>query len=642
VNLVRAQNISVQLGQRHLLREAQFSLDSGERVALIGRNGAGKSTLLKVIAGFQYADDGTIWVREGARVAELPQDPQWVEPRQVFDAVLDGVPALRGSISRWHELTMLLAHAVSENETLLPELAKVQAMLEAQGGFDLALRIEEILSRLGLDGSSDVTALSGGAQRRVWLARALISNPDVLLLDEPTNHLDVGGIEWLQTYLQSFSGGVILVTHDRAFLKATATRIVELDRGQLTSWPGDYENYVRRREEREHAETQDHAQFDRELAEEESWIRQGVKARRTRNMGRVRRLIAMREERKQRMDAVGRVALQMQVGAASGKLVFEAKSLQLQLGGKWIVRDFSTRVERGDRIGLIGPNGIGKTTLLRLLLGESLPQSGSVVRGSRVEVGYFDQHRGELNPEWTALENLCEGSDHLEVGGRQMHGISYLDRFLFTADRARTPVKALSGGERNRLTLARLLARPTNVLVMDEPTNDLDLETLEVLEDALLDYEGTLLLVSHDRAFVDAVVTSVWLFEGDGVVHEYIGGYQEAMAQAQARSKKARGAAPVTMDARPQKASSREAAAAKGSKLSYREQQELESLPERIEQMELELARTQQRITEPEFYRLPPDQMHAALKEVDALQAALDVAMDRWALLESRQPQRGV
>ncbi len=518
--LITLQNVDFSVGGPLLLEKAELSIEPGERIALIGRNGAGKSTLLKLLSGDHKPDDGEVRVQQGVRVTRLEQEVPHGAAGSVFDVVADGLGELGQWLAEFHHLS----HAeVFDGDAL----GAVQAKIDAANGWGLDQRVEETLTKLELDGEAEFGRLSGGMKRRVLLARALVSAPDLLLLDEPTNHLDIEAIDWLEAFLKSWSGSVVFVTHDRRFLRALATRIVEIDRGQVTSWPGDWANYERRREERPNAQAQENARFDKLLAQEEVWIRQGIKARRTRDEGRVRRLKAMRNERSQRREMSGNVKMEAAQAENSGKKVIDVKDISFAFGERCMVKDFSTTILRGDRIGLIGPNGSGKTTLLKLLLGDLAPDRGEVVAGTNLQIAYFDQYRAVLREDWTAIENVAEGRDFLEFNGKRKHVHAYLQDFLFTPERARAPITRLSGGERNRLLLAKLFAQPSNLLVMDEPTNDLDVETLELLEELLADYTGTLLLVSHDRDFLDNVVTSTMVMEGEGVVGEYVGGYSD-------------------------------------------------------------------------------------------------------------------
>ncbi|HSH84814.1 MAG TPA: ATP-binding cassette domain-containing protein, partial [Guyparkeria sp.] len=475
--LLTVDNLQFAIGNRTLLDRAELAVERGEKLALIGRNGEGKSTFLKILAGIQRSDGGQIRLEPGATVAYLPQDPQLDTDETVYSVIAEGLGDLHDVLTEYHRLT----HS-ADSDAALDRLAELQQQLEERDGWLAGQKIDEIITRLGLDADASVRGLSGGERRRVLLGQALVSEPDLLLLDEPTNHLDISGIEWLEDLVRRFLGAVIFITHDRAFLKRLATGIVELDRGHLTLWPGDYDNYLRRRAERDNAEALEDARFDKTLAQEEVWIRQGIKARRTRNEGRVRNLERLRAERAARREKAGKVTLSAESGRSSGKIIAETKNVDVSFGDRTVIRNLTTTIQRGDRVGLVGPNGAGKSTLIKLLLGQIEPTAGQVKRGSQLEIAYFDQHRAQLRDDWTAIENLCDGGDRLQVGESNVHGIGYLQQFLFTPERARTRVELLSGGERNRLLLAKLFAQPANLLVLDEPTNDLDLETLDVLE----------------------------------------------------------------------------------------------------------------------------------------------------------------
>ena len=637
--LITLQNVDFSVGGPLLLEKAELSIEPGERIALIGRNGAGKSTLLKLLSGDHKPDDGEVRVQQGVRVTRLEQEVPHGAAGSVFDVVADGLGELGQWLAEFHHLS----HAeVFDGEAL----GNVQAKIDAANGWGLDQRVSETLTKLDLDGDAEFGRLSGGMKRRVLLARALVSSPDVLLLDEPTNHLDIEAIDWLEAFLKGWSGSVVFVTHDRRFLRALATRIVEIDRGQVTSWPGDWANYERRREERLNAQAQENARFDKLLAQEEVWIRQGIKARRTRNEGRVRALKEMRNERAQRLERQGKASFQLETAESSGKRVIELDNVSFAWPGHVpLVRNLSLNVMRGDRIGLIGNNGSGKSTLLKLLLGQLEPTSGTVKHGTKLEVAYFDQLRAALNLEQTVIDNISEGRDFIEINGERRHVISYLGDFLFSPERARTPVKALSGGERARLLLARLFSKPANMLVLDEPTNDLDVETLELLEEVLAGFDGTVLLVSHDRAFLDNVVTSSLVFEGHGKVREYVGGYADWLRQGgkvESLAEWDSGAmAPDTPEpaaAEPTPAAPAPAPAAAPAqpkvKLSYKLQRELDSLPAQMEKLEAELEALQAKVGDPAFYQQPSEKTTAVLDQMAAKQAELDAAMERWAELE--------
>jgi len=621
MSLLSLNDVDYSVGGPLLLERVDLAIEPGERIALIGRNGAGKSTLLRLLSGELKPDDGRIVADDALRVARLEQEVPAGAAGSVFDVVAAGLGDTGALLARYHHL----AHAEAVDTAAL---AAVQARIEAAHGWDVDRRVLEILSRLALDGDADFARLSGGMKRRVLLARALVSAPDLLLLDEPTNHLDIAAIDWLEGLLKAWNGALVFVTHDRRFLRALATRIVEIDRGRVTSWPGDWDNYQRRREERLNAEAQEQARFDKLLAQEEVWIRQGIKARRTRDEGRVRRLQAMRRERAQRREAAGNVRMDTAQAGASGKKVIEARDVSFTFGDRVLVRDFSTTILRGDRIGLIGPNGSGKTTLLKLLLGELLPQSGEVRIGTQLQVAYFDQQRATLREDWNALENVAEGLEFVEIGGRRKHVVGYLQDFLFAPERARAPITRLSGGERNRLLLAKLFARPSNLLVMDEPTNDLDVETLELLEELLADYPGTLLLVSHDRDFLDNVITSTLVMEGEGRIGEYVGGYSDWLRQ--------RGAAdPVAeMPKSPQAVPAAPKPVEAKRRLGYQAARELEALPAQIEALEAEIAAMTESMRDPAFYRRGRAAIEAHNQRLAAAQAELDAAYARWSELE--------
>jgi ATP-binding cassette subfamily F protein uup len=632
--LVALDRVSLAFGHLPLLEDAVLRIERGERISVVGRNGAGKSTLLRIVSGEQAPDAGSVWTEQGLRVARLEQDVPFSADRTVFDVVADGLGDLSELVAGYHRTAVRLAE--EGTPALLEQLGRRQHELEERGGWRIEQRVELVLSHLDLPSEAIVDTLSGGWRRRVLLARALVAEPDLLLLDEPTNHLDIDAILWLESFLSEYPGAVVFVTHDRAFLQRVATRIVEIDRGRLTSWPGDYETFVRRKDERLADEAVRHDKFDKRLAEEEAWLRQGVKARRTRNEGRVRALMAMRQERAARREQPGGVRLRIERAAASGQVVIEADEVTKRFGSKTVVGRLSVRIMRGDRIGLIGPNGAGKTTLLRLLLGELAPDDGEVRRGANVEVAYYDQQREQLDPVRTVFETVGDGNDTVTVNGRSRHVNAYLRDFLFPPERAQSPVGALSGGERNRLLLARLFTRPANLLVLDEPTNDLDLETLELLEAQLVEWPGTLLLVSHDRVFLDNVVTSTLVFEGDGRVEEYVGGYQDWLRQRKAPatpSPAPGGATPPGPRAMGLPAPAPTGAARK---LSFKERRELEELPGRIEALEAEQRALGGVIADPAFYTETPDAIRAALERAEQIERDLHELYARWDALDSR------
>jgi ATP-binding cassette subfamily F protein uup len=631
MTLVRLDDVSMAFGHVPLLDHAGMAIEAGERVAIIGRNGTGKSTLLQILSGELAPDAGRVWRAPDSSVARLAQDPALATPQSVFDVVAEGLGDLRDLVVAYHHAATAVADAASD--AALHRLGELQHELEERDGWRVEQRVELVLTRLALDADRPVATLSGGWKRRVLLARALVSQPSLLLLDEPTNHLDVAAIEWLETLLSDYAGAAVFVTHDRAFLDRLATRVVELDRGRLTSWPGSYASFVEKKDAWLANEALADEKFDKKLAVEEAWLRRGVKARRTRDEGRVRALMAMRQERAERRARVGNVKLHVETAERSGHVVFEAERVSLSYGGHAVVSDFSTRILRGDRIGFIGPNGAGKTTLLRLLVGDLVPDSGEVTRGTNVDVAYFDQQREQLDPERTVVDTIADGNDTVTVGGTTRHVYGYLEDFLFPPERARSPVKALSGGERNRLLLARLLTRPANVLILDEPTNDLDIETLERLEAELVAFQGTLLIVSHDRRFLNNVVTSTLVFEGDGRIEEYVGGYDDWLRQRQAPDVTA--AATTSTPAAPTPVAEATRALAK-TKLSYKEKRELESLPARIEAAESESARVRAAIEAPDFYKEPAASIAATLARVGELARELEELYRRWDELDSR------
>jgi len=585
-------------GHLPLLDQASFRIDARERVSIIGRNGTGKSTLLQIVGGDVAPQSGEVWHEPGLRIGRLPQDALVAEDREVFAVVAEG-----------------LASTVTDS-------------------WQVDQQVRMTLSRLQIPADATMDRLSGGWKRRVVLARALVGEPDLLLLDEPTNHLDIETMRWLEDWLADYAGTVLFVTHDRVFLQALATRIVELDRGRLTSWPGDYATFLRRKEESLAVEAAQDARFDKRLAEEEAWLRQGIKARRTRNEGRVRALLAMREERAARRSQIGSVRFQTEISERSGQMVLEVERVSKLFDGRaFVVRDFSARVMRGDRVGLIGANGSGKTTLLKLLIGELDPDDGEVRRGANVQIAYYDQQREQLDPERTVWQTVADGLETVTINGATQHVFGYLRDFLFPPERAQSPVRALSGGERNRLLLARLFARPFNVLVMDEPTNDLDIETLELLEERLATWPGTLLLVSHDRAFIDHVVTSTLVFEGDGHVQEYIGGYEDWLRQRRSV---------VSGSSRTPVLSgfSRTRSVTSPRKPSYKEQLELEQLPARIEALEVEQRQLQAAVSDADFYKKPAGEIHETLGRLEELETLLLDAYTRWDALDSRTTAR--
>jgi len=624
--LLRFDKVSLAYGHHPLLSRVDLDIEAGERVCLVGRNGTGKSTLFRVITGAATPDDGEVWRPDTLRVAHLEQEVPPDSRLSIFETVAEGLGETGHLLTGYHNAAM---HSDGGAEALR-ELAALQARIEARGGWNQAHKVDTVLSRLNLPPDKPLAACSGGLRRQVMLARALVSDPDLLLLDEPTNHLDIAAILWLEEYLLDFSGALVFITHDRAFLRHLATRIIELDRGVLVSFPGDYDHYLRRKEEMLDAEARAAEKFDKKLAAEEAWIRRGIQARRTRNEGRVRALQAMRRERARRLDSQGSASFGLDAGESSGKLVVDLRDVSFGYGDHQVVRGLSTRILRGDRVGIVGPNGSGKSTLLKLILGELAPTSGQVVMGTRLATAYFDQQRAQLDPDKTVRQNVSEGSDYVDVRGRSRHVIGYLKEFLFPAERIDSPVKALSGGERNRLLLAKLFTRPANLMVLDEPTNDLDVDTLELLEDLLTEYEGTLLLVSHDRAFLDNVVTSTLVFEGNGRVGEYVGGYEDWLRQRAVRQ--AGAAAPRTPAVAARKGG--DAQAPPRRKLGYKEQRELDALPARIEALEREQDALQVAMHEPAFFQQPGEAIAAHQQRLEAIARELAQAYQRWETLE--------
>ncbi len=634
-------NAALAYGHVALLDHVDFQLDEGERIGLIGRNGGGKSSMLKVLASQAVLDDGIVWRAPGVRICYVSQEPVLNADATVFDEVARGLGELQQIITDYHHLSHQLAEPDADYEKLLEAMQPLQTALEAQNGWAVQARIETAIQRLELNADSRVGDLSGGVRKRVALAQALVAEPDVLILDEPTNHLDFPSIEWLEGLLNNFRGSVLFVTHDRCFLDNIATRIVELDRGKLASFPGNFAAYLRTKELMLQDEAVLNAKFDKVLAQEEVWVRQGIKARGVRNEGRVRRLEQLRRERSVRRERVGKVEMNLEAGDRSGKLVAELSHVSKSFGDRQVIKDFSCRIQRGDKIGLLGPNGSGKSTLLKIILGEMQPDSGKVQMGTKLAVAYFDQLRTQLDEEATLADTISQGADFIEIGGVRKHIISYLGDFLFAPERARSPVKSLSGGERNRLLLARLFSRPANVLVLDEPTNDLDIETLELLEELLANYDGTLFLVSHDRAFLDNVVTQVIAFEGEGKLMEYVGGYEdwvrvkkhEAAQQTPAREVVQ---AKATSPKATQPASSKSKSKSK-SKLSVKEAQELEKIPADIQTLELEQADIGANLAAGKMYRDDPKQAKKLQIRAAEIEDELLQRMARWEELESRK-----
>jgi ATP-binding cassette subfamily F protein uup len=631
--LIQLSQVSLAYGHVPLLDHVDLVIDTGQRIGLIGRNGTGKSSLLRVIAGETHADDGTAWRAPGLRLASVPQEPAFGAGLSVFDAVAEGLGKGAQLLVDYHAATHALADS-HDDPALLDRLQRMQEALDANDGWSLGRKVETVLSRLALDEARMVDELSGGMRKRVALARALVGEPDLLLLDEPTNHLDVAAIEWLEEMLLSLRAGVVFVTHDRQFLDNVATGIIELDRGSLSAYPGNFSAYQVKKAAMLETEAVHGRKFDQVLAQEEVWIRKGIEARRTRNEGRVRRLEALRLERAARRERVGKVELVVDEGERSGRLVAELHGVCKRYGVTTVVRDFSCRILRGDKVGLIGENGSGKTTLLKLILGGIQPDSGEIRRGTKLAFAYFDQLRAALDEEATLADTISQGGDYVEIGGARKHVISYLGDFLFPPERVRAPVKSLSGGERNRLLLARLFSRPANVLVLDEPTNDLDIETLELLEALLQDYSGTLLLVSHDRAFLDNVVTQTIASEGDGIWKEYAGGYSDWR---RAVSRGAETAVPAAKEAKADAAPRPPPPAAGARKLNFRESRELAELPGRIDALEREQASISSRFADGALYREQPETARDLQQRFAAIEAELMQALERWETLDARK-----
>lgn len=627
--LMSINDVSMSFGGPLLLDKVSFQIEEGQRICIVGRNGEGKSTLLRLLSGDLVPDDGTISIARGMRVARLSQKVPEKLTGTIFEVVAGGLGELGNIIAEYHKISSAL-----DNESNLLRLAEIEEDLLNQGGWEAMRSVETILSKLGLEDDPRFETLSGGLKRRTLLARALASNPDILLLDEPTNHLDIDSISWLEGFLQRHVKTLVFITHDRMFLRKVATRIIELDRGNLADWTCDYDTFLKRKEELLVVEEKTQAEFDKKLAREEVWIRQGIKARRTRNEGRVRELKKLREERRARREKTGKAKMEIQEAQKSGKIVAEAVDISFSWDEKPIFKNFSTSIMRGDRVGIIGPNGAGKTTLIQALLGKIKPQKGTIKLGTKLEISYFDQHREQLDPERSVRDSIADGNDTVTINGMPKHVIGYLKDFLFSPDRANSPVSVLSGGERNRLLLARLFTRPSNLLIMDEPTNDLDAETLDLLEDRIMEYPGTVIIVSHDRAFLNNVVSSTIAFEGDGVVNEYIGGYDDWLRQKTEpeQEKKEKSAKP--------KSTKKETKAAK---LSYKEQREKESLtkelaelPLKIEQLEAGIEEIHNNMSQPEFYKKEATEITATQSKLEKMEAELEKVFERWELVEAK------
>ncbi len=640
MSLLHFNKVSIAYGDHPLLSQVEFRVNPKERVCLIGRNGEGKSTLLKSISGKVTPDDGNISFKESLRIGILNQDLPVADDQTVYNMIASGLSEAGELLTQWHHLS----HHISDDADM-KKLENIQQRLESMDGWSLQSRIEKMLERFNLNGDDNMGSLSGGGRRRVELAGALVNNPELLLLDEPTNHMDIITINWLEKELKNFAGAIIFITHDRAFLRSLATRIIELDRGNLTSFNCNYDTYLSRKAHQLTVEQTHNAVFDKRLAQEESWIRQGIKARRTRNEGRVRALEAMRQERKARRTLQGKAQFSVEGAERSGKLVAELMNVSHHFGEKTLIKDFNFCLMRGDKVGLVGANGVGKSTLLKIMLDDLAPCGGKVRYGTKLKVAYFDQMREQLDLEKTVIDNVSEGRERISINGKDRHIISYLEDFLFSPKRARTPVKALSGGERNRLLLARLFSKPSNLLVMDEPTNDLDVETLELLESILVDYAGTLLLVSHDRDFLDNVVSSTLVFEGEGSIKEYVGGFCDWLSQGGSldtlaqtglfkvgnkKTEKNQVLSKTTSDTNPKKPS------AQKKKLSYKLQKELEALPAEIEALEKQIQALEQKTASGDFYSQAQEVIQQTLSGIEQLNKQLEEKIERWAELEEQ------
>ena len=638
MNILQAENLSFAVGHVALLDQAAFQLDAGERVGLIGRNGAGKSSLLKILAGVQKPDDGQLVFQNGLKTVYVPQESFFDPQATVFDAVSEGLGSLRDVLRRYHAVLDELEKQ-PENPALTAETNALQNQIEAQNGWQFDAAVRQTIGELGLPENETITNLSGGQKKRVALAQAWVQKPDILLLDEPTNHLDIDAIIWLENLLRGFSGSLIVITHDRRFLDHIATRIVELDRGTLRSYPGSFARYSEKKAEELAVEAEHNRLFDKFHAQEEAWIRKGIEARRTRNEGRVRRLEELRRQRAARRERQGQVSFKLDAGEKSGKIIAELEHASFDYGGKPIMRDFSAVIQRGDKIGLIGANGIGKTTFLKLILGELSPTSGKIRLGSKQETAYFDQFRSALNENDTVFYTLGQGNDYVEIGGKKRHVMGYLEDFLFHPARAQSPVSSLSGGERNRLLLAKLFTRPANILVLDEPTNDLDIDTQELLEELLRDYAGTVFLVSHDRTFLDNVVTQSIVFEGEGRLKEYVGGYQDYL-DTKAREQTFQAATPAKSATEDAPAKSAKPKANRTVKLSYKEQRELDALPDEIAALETEQNELAAQLSDPEVFR-DYEKAAALQQRSEAVENELMEKLERWEALEAKQNGAG-
>lgn len=635
--LIHLTSAYLSFGDHPLLDHSELYIERGERVCLVGRNGAGKSSLMKILAGEMALDEGQLQIEKDTIIARLEQDPPRHSEGTIFDYVAEGIGNLALLLKQYHHLSLELESQYSDAK--LAALAQLQEKLEHLGAWQYETKINDVLTQLSLQPQTKLAQLSGGWLRKAALARALVCEPEVLLLDEPTNHLDLETIEWLEELLLKFKGAIVFISHDRAFIRKMATRIVDLDRGQLVSYPGNYDVYLQTKEENLRIEALQNELFDKKLAQEEIWIRQGIKARRTRNEGRVRALKALREQRRNRREVMGVAKVQLDQASRSGKIVFELENVSYQIGDKTLVKDFSATILRGDKIALVGNNGCGKTSFIKLLLGQLQPTSGKIRGGTHLDIAYFDQYRAELDPEKTVMDNVADGKQDIEVNGVKRHVLGYLQDFLFPPKRAMSKVKALSGGERNRLLLAKILLKPTNLLILDEPTNDLDVETLELLEEMLTDYQGTLIIVSHDRQFIDNTVTECYFFEGQGQLNKYIGGYHDAkqqqsqyFSQKQQASSKEASLDPSERAVKNKKVFDQP----KKAKLSYKEQRELEQIPQLLESLEQQITSLQQEVSQPDFFQQEHLYTSSQLQRLATLEQQLEQAFTRWEALETK------
>lgn len=631
MELIRISRGELAFGEDSILDKADLQINSGERVCLVGRNGAGKSSLLKVLMGLQHLDDGQMLMSNDIRIAMLEQDPPESCDMKVFDYVAQGVAQNAKLLTDYHRVTSEIAKDASEAN--LTKLANIQAELEQKNAWQDEQRIEQVLSKLSLDANKQVSDLSGGWLRKLALAKALVSDPNLLLLDEPTNHLDISSVLWLEKFLKDYSGTIVFISHDRAFIRRLSTRIIDLDRGRLTSYPGDYDKYVEQKQHDLQVESSQNALFDKKLAEEEAWIRQGIKARRTRNEGRVRALEKLRLERKARREVKRQGDMSISSGDRSGKLVFESEKLNMSFGDKDVINNLDLLISRGDRLALIGANGTGKSTLIKLLMEQIKPTSGKMRVGVNLEIAYFDQHREQLDPDKTVQDTVAEGKQEVTINGRTRHVLGYLQDFLFSPKRARTPVRALSGGEKNRLLLARLFLRPSNLLILDEPTNDLDIETLELLEEVVANYSGTVILVSHDRDFVNNCVNTCLYFDGSGYINQIVGGYDDVDQYLAEKQKAEASLQKLTEEkAKPEKIKS----APTKKKLSYKESRELEALPGQIDELEAMIEELQEQVNSPEFFSQDPEITKKILNQLQECESNLEVCYDRWQELDEK------